>query len=495
MRRAADITAEAHVRAMSATQARHARVRGRGDAPRDVPHARLGAPGLRQHRRLRAERDHPALPPEQPTMEDGELLLIDAGCEYDYYASDVTRTFPVSGKFSEAAAGDLRARARRAGSRHREDAQRARSLEEIHAAVRRRDHARPRRSSASSRARPRPAREGARPTSRSSCTRPVTGSAWTCTTSATTTSAASRAPLEPGMVLTVEPGIYIAQDNDKVAPRVARHRRPHRGRHPRRPTAIRTTSPGRSRRASPKSSARARADVVTPRSRTPGLLARRGALAVPSGPSRQPDAVHARARPRPRDHPHQHPASSAATRTCTASVGLASARGLRFNNPYRLRTVLGDDAESLSRAATYLDLALRRGARRPARIAARRRAALSRSRPTASRRRCSARLTRRCGRFGARWLVLARAGVPVVLEPDLNAGFELAAGGAFLLGAAVGIGRSSPSACFTAPPPSITRPASSPCSRFSSACGWITRSCHDARLPPCAVQLGLALGP
>ena len=31
---------------------------------------------------------------------EGELLLIDAGCEYDYYASDVTRTFPVSGKFS-----------------------------------------------------------------------------------------------------------------------------------------------------------------------------------------------------------------------------------------------------------------------------------------------------------------------------------------------------------------------------------------------------------
>ena len=47
--------------------------------------------------------------------------------------------------------------------------------------------------------------------------RPATGSAWTCTTSATTTSAARRAPLEPGMVLTVEPGLYIGKDDDKVA--------------------------------------------------------------------------------------------------------------------------------------------------------------------------------------------------------------------------------------------------------------------------------------
>ncbi len=35
-------------------------------------------------------------------MEDGDLLLIDAGCEYNYYAADVTRTFPINGKFSPA---------------------------------------------------------------------------------------------------------------------------------------------------------------------------------------------------------------------------------------------------------------------------------------------------------------------------------------------------------------------------------------------------------
>jgi Xaa-Pro aminopeptidase len=33
-------------------------------------------------------------------LEDGDLLLIDAGCELDYYASDVTRTYPVNGRFT-----------------------------------------------------------------------------------------------------------------------------------------------------------------------------------------------------------------------------------------------------------------------------------------------------------------------------------------------------------------------------------------------------------
>ncbi len=38
------------------------------------------------------------------TMQDGDLVLIDAGCEYAHYAADITRTFPVNGTFSDAQA-------------------------------------------------------------------------------------------------------------------------------------------------------------------------------------------------------------------------------------------------------------------------------------------------------------------------------------------------------------------------------------------------------
>lgn len=33
-------------------------------------------------------------------LKDGDLVLIDAACEYEFYSSDITRTFPVNGKFS-----------------------------------------------------------------------------------------------------------------------------------------------------------------------------------------------------------------------------------------------------------------------------------------------------------------------------------------------------------------------------------------------------------
>ena len=35
-------------------------------------------------------------------MTSEDLVLIDAGCEHDHYAADITRTFPVCGKFTKA---------------------------------------------------------------------------------------------------------------------------------------------------------------------------------------------------------------------------------------------------------------------------------------------------------------------------------------------------------------------------------------------------------
>src|SRR5690625_5621309 len=35
-------------------------------------------------------------------LRNGDLVLIDAGCELEYYAADITRTFPVNGRFTPA---------------------------------------------------------------------------------------------------------------------------------------------------------------------------------------------------------------------------------------------------------------------------------------------------------------------------------------------------------------------------------------------------------
>ena len=39
-------------------------------------------------------------PAGDAVLRDGDLVLIDAGCEVDSYASDITRTFPVNGRYS-----------------------------------------------------------------------------------------------------------------------------------------------------------------------------------------------------------------------------------------------------------------------------------------------------------------------------------------------------------------------------------------------------------
>ena len=102
MRRAARIAAAAHRRAMQATRP------GRHEYE-------IEAELLYEFRRNGAQ--FPAYTPivagganacvlhyvfNDAALADGELLLIDAGCELDGYASDITRTFPVNGRFSAA---------------------------------------------------------------------------------------------------------------------------------------------------------------------------------------------------------------------------------------------------------------------------------------------------------------------------------------------------------------------------------------------------------
>jgi Xaa-Pro aminopeptidase len=102
LRRAARIAAAAHRRAMQATRA------GRNEYE-------IEAELLYEFRRNGAQ--FPAYSPivaggangcvlhyvsNNAPLRDGELLLIDAGCELDGYASDITRSFPVNGRFSPA---------------------------------------------------------------------------------------------------------------------------------------------------------------------------------------------------------------------------------------------------------------------------------------------------------------------------------------------------------------------------------------------------------
>ena len=120
---------------------------------------------------------------------DGDLVLIDAGCEFGMYASDVTRTFPVNGRFS-APQRELYEVVLEANRRGHGEGRRRQPLERSARCRRRRrdarlEGARPAR-------RPRAAaREDARLPASSSCTRPGTGWGSTFTTSATTRSPTS----------------------------------------------------------------------------------------------------------------------------------------------------------------------------------------------------------------------------------------------------------------------------------------------------------------
>jgi Xaa-Pro aminopeptidase len=99
MRKAAKIAAAAHVRAMRACRP-------------GMMEYEIEAEFLHEFRRHNATTSYQPIvgggangcilhyTENKDRLRDGDLLLIDAGCEYDCYASDITRTFPVSGRFT-----------------------------------------------------------------------------------------------------------------------------------------------------------------------------------------------------------------------------------------------------------------------------------------------------------------------------------------------------------------------------------------------------------
>jgi Xaa-Pro aminopeptidase len=102
MQRAADISVAAHLRAMRATAPGRREYeieaellyefrRGGAQFPAYAPIVASGANSCILHYGI-----------NNGLCSDGDLLLIDAGCEFDGYCADITRTFPVNGRFSGA---------------------------------------------------------------------------------------------------------------------------------------------------------------------------------------------------------------------------------------------------------------------------------------------------------------------------------------------------------------------------------------------------------
>ncbi|HTY56283.1 MAG TPA: aminopeptidase P N-terminal domain-containing protein [Candidatus Binataceae bacterium] len=100
MRRAAAISSQAHARAMS--EARGGMMEWAIEAAVDYTFRSQGAAGPA----------YPSIVASGPNatilhyvtndraLQQGELMMIDAGCEYDYYASDISRTFPIAARFN-----------------------------------------------------------------------------------------------------------------------------------------------------------------------------------------------------------------------------------------------------------------------------------------------------------------------------------------------------------------------------------------------------------
>jgi Xaa-Pro aminopeptidase len=102
MQRAADIAAEAHVEAMQAV--RPGMMEYEVEAMLEAYFRKQGAAGSSYTSIVGAGGNATVLHyiDNKDQLQDGDLLLVDAGAEYKGYASDITRTFPINGKFTDA---------------------------------------------------------------------------------------------------------------------------------------------------------------------------------------------------------------------------------------------------------------------------------------------------------------------------------------------------------------------------------------------------------
>ncbi len=101
MRRAAEVSAKAHVRAMQACKAGMFEYQVEAEIVHEFMREGLRAVAYPS---IVAGGDNACVlhyTENKDKLNKGDLLLIDAGVECDHYASDITRTFPVSGVFSE----------------------------------------------------------------------------------------------------------------------------------------------------------------------------------------------------------------------------------------------------------------------------------------------------------------------------------------------------------------------------------------------------------
>jgi Xaa-Pro aminopeptidase len=100
MRRAAKISAGAHARAMRA--ARPGMREYEIEAELLYEFRRHGAQSVAYNSIVAAGANACVLhyPAGEAVLRDGDLVLVDAGCEVDSYASDITRTFPANGRYS-----------------------------------------------------------------------------------------------------------------------------------------------------------------------------------------------------------------------------------------------------------------------------------------------------------------------------------------------------------------------------------------------------------